>query len=159
MEIVMKWKILALAAALWVPAVPALAADQSVDLSSGQASFLQTTPVLDGGNDVITFTGLASGSYNFLFSLSSQNIPDLAGDVNGQAAAVSGSGPFRFASLASVGDAPFVLTLTGTAGAGSLYSGEIQVTVVPEPATLGLLAIGLGIAAGTARRRARAEAR
>lgn len=150
----MKWKLFALLAALSLPTLPASAADQNVDLSSTMASFLGTAPLLDGGSDVITLTNLAAGTYDFLLSISSQNIPDLAAEVNGQPAEILATGVFRFASLDSTGDSPFVLTIFGTAGPRSLYSGEFQVTLVPEPGTLVLVLAGLGLVATKARARA-----
>ena len=135
-------------------ASPALAADQSIDLSSGSASFIGTSILLDGGDDVITFTNLASGTYNFWFSLSAQDVTGLAASINGQAATITPQGFFTFASLASSDDAPFVLTLTGTAGSRALYSGEFQVSLVPEP-TVAALLIGGAIALGASRTRNR----
>lgn len=139
-------------------ASPALAADQSIDLSSGSASFIGTSTLLDGGDDVITFTGLASGTYNFWFSLSSQDVTGLAASINGQSATITPQGFFNFASLASTGDAPFVLTLSGTAGSRALYSGELQVALVPEPAAAALLLTGLGgLAFAASRTRSRSS--
>jgi hypothetical protein len=140
-------KLLSLLVLSFLSASPAFAASQSVDLSSGSASFISTGPVLDGGDDVITFTGLPAGLYEFWFSLSAQDVTGLAASVNGQSANVTSSGVFSFASLASSDGAQFVLTLTGTAGLRALYSGEFQVTLVPEPAVLGLLLVAGALAA------------
>ena len=135
----------ALLAMLLLSAAPAWAADQAVDLSSGSASFIGTSIVLDGGDDVITFTNLASGNYNFWFSLSAQDVTGLSASLNGQSATITPQGFFTFASLASTSEVtPFVLTLTGTPGARALYPGELQVTLVPEPAVAALLLAGIG---------------
>lgn len=133
-------------------AAPAFAANQVVDLSSGSASFIGTAPVLDGGDDTITFSGLAAGTYDFWLSLSAQDVTGLTASLNGQSATITPQGFFTFASLASTGTAPFVLELSGTPGARALYSGELQVTLVPEPAALSLLLAGLGGLALAARR-------
>ena len=142
---------LALAAALAVPS--AFAGDQMIDLSSGAASFIGTAPLLDGGSDLITFTNLAAGTYNFLLSVSSQNITGLGVDLNGQAATITNLGKFSFANLESSGNSPFLLTLTGVAGKKGLYSGELTVSAVPEPETYALMLAGLAVVAGVARRR------
>jgi hypothetical protein len=134
----------AVAATLAAPA--AFAADQLVNIVGGYSSFNETPSILEGGNDVITFTGLVAGDYNFLLTVSSQYVPDFAGSLNGLAA--TASFPLAntvFLALGSASSAPFVLTLTGTPGSGALYSGEITVTPVPEPETLALMLGGLGV--------------
>ena len=90
-----------------------------------------------------------------MFSLSSQNIPNLSVTVNGEAADIAGLGAFRFASLEGVNDAPFIVVISGTPAGTALYSGEIQVQLVPEPGTLALLATGLALVAGARRRSTR----
>jgi hypothetical protein len=151
----MRLILLALSLLLWFGGSPSFAADQSVDLSSGRASFLSTDPVLDGGDDVITFTNLASGTYNFVFSLSSQYIAELDATLNGLPATTSSLGVITYAGLQSVGDAPFVLTLTGTPQSAffSLYSGELTVQLVPEAGTLLMLFAGLAGIGVAGRRR------
>ena len=145
---------LVLASALVAGFAPAFAADQIVDLSSGKASFIGSAPLLDGGDDVISFINLAAGTYSFLFSFSSQNVAGLSADVNGQAATITPVGAvFTFASLAGIGNSPFTLTLKGTANGDSLYSGELAVKAVPEPETYALLLAGLGVLGFVARRR------
>jgi hypothetical protein len=142
----MKFSTTALAAALALCVAPAFAADQVVDLSSGVASFIGSAPVLDGGDDVITFTGLAAGSYSFLFTLSSQFVTGLTATVNGQSASIQPIGTSAaFAYLSSTSSAPFSVTLTGTPGAQASYSGELSVQAVPEPETYALLLAGLGV--------------
>lgn len=139
-------------------AVPALAANQTIDLSSGSASFIATSPVLasDAGLfkfDTLTFTGLATGTYDFLLDISAQNITGLTATLNGQVATVLSAGRFSFASLESTGSTPFVLGITGVPGARALYSGDFSVTAVPEPETYAMMLAGLGIMGFVARRK------
>lgn len=71
----------------------AQAANQVINLSSGQASFVATAPILAGGDDVLTFTGLAPGLYDFVFSVSSQFVTGFNGTVNGTPFALASLGP------------------------------------------------------------------
>lgn len=142
---------LAMSAAL----LPAMAADQAIDLSSGYASFGSTVPLLQGGDDVITFTNLAAGSYNYAVSITGQYITDLAGTLNGSPLAMSSFGVFRFGGLQGATGTPIVLTLTGTTITSPLasYSVTMSATPVPEPGTYAMLLAGLGVVALLARRR------
>jgi hypothetical protein len=153
-ETPMKLHELVLALALFLLAgAPAFAADQSLDLSSGQASFIGSAALFDGGDDVITFTGVAPGTYSVWLSVSAQDVSGLAVILNGQPANVDTAGVFRFAYLDTIDDAPFVLTLFGVAnGARSGYSGELSIALIPEPGTLALLGAGLGLLALRGRR-------
>jgi hypothetical protein len=146
-------KLSALALAAAAVSSPALAADQSIDLSSGQASFVSMATVLDGGDDVLTFTGLAPGVYNYVFSVSAQFIGNFGGTVNGTPIATATLGPITVGGDFGVSSAPFTVVLTGAARPLAIYSGELTVTLVPEPSTYALLAAGLGIIGLVARRR------
>lgn len=130
------------------------ALNQTIDLSSGYASFTASGPlVLTGGQDILSFTELATGTYNFDFSMSSQyaNISSVL--VNGQAASNFGFGVFRFFGLSSVSTTPFYVTVNGTGTSHTLYSGELQVRAVPEAGTYLLLLTGLGMVCLAARYR------
>ena len=148
----MNLKKIALAAMVAATAMPALADDQSVDLSSGVGSFIGSGPLLNGGDDKITFTNLAAGVYNFVLTLSAQNIAGLGVTINGAPAQLVNVGPASFAGAVGSGSA-FEVIVSGTPGKQGLYSGELSVTAVPEPATYGLLLAGLGAVAFVARRR------
>lgn len=142
-------------ALLATAATGAHAADQNVDLSSLQAQFESVGPVLQGGDDKITFVGLAAGTYDFLLSVSTQNIAGLTATLNGQAATVNTFGKFSFGYLEATGSSPFTLVLTGTPAARALYTGELTVSAVPEPETYAMLLAGLAGMGFMARRRSR----
>lgn len=147
-------KLSALVLALGAAANPAFAAGQSINLSSGQASFGSLGPVLGGGSDVLSFTGLAAGQYNYVFSVSSQFISNFGGTVNGTPIALAALGPITVGAAVGVDSAQFTVVLTGTPSSSrAIYSGELTVTPVPEPETYALLMAGLGVVAYVARRR------
>jgi PEP-CTERM motif len=151
----MNFKSSVLGLALVAALAPAMAADQSIDLSSGYAAFGSTSPLLSGGDDLITFTNLASGTYDFAVSITSQYIGNLSASLNGQALDVSGAGKFRFAYLEGQSLSPLLLEVAGTTITSPLasYSVTMSATPVPEPETYALMLAGLGVVGFLARRR------
>lgn len=156
----MKLATVAAAAALTLGAAGAFAADQSVAFSGTTASFASgTTNVLQGGDDVISFTGLAAGTYDFLLTISAQYVTLNAVSLNGVAGSINPiTSKITFASVEGIGQSPFTLTLTGTKNSDrAQYSGELSVVAVPEPESYALMLAGLAVLAFVARRR-RADA-
>jgi hypothetical protein len=152
----MKLKTL-IAAALVAAGGSALAADQSIDISSGLASFMGTSPLFDGGDDVITFTGAAPGTYDFLLTFSGFGFDLSAADLNGIAGTPIAMNGFRFLGIDGTSSPDFKLTLTGaTTSKMAAYSGEMRITPVPEPETYAMFLAGLGALGFVARRRKQA---
>ena len=170
----MNFKVIALTLALGFSG-SIFAANQTVVFDGdGVAQFSSKgfTPILDGGDDVITFTGLAAGSYDFVFSFSSQHIDFLTGQSktpigsgkyfvsSNSNVAVNGIGTETFNNSASltgswlsIGSSPFTLYLKGTPSGQASYSGEISVTHLPEPESYAMMLVGLGALGFLARRR------
>ena len=154
----MSWKNIAVAAAaaaaFAASIAPAMAADQALTLVGGNASFVGTAPLLDGGDDIISFLGLAPGAYMFDFSLSSQYANISSVTVNGQSATQVALGVFQFFGLSSVNSSPFMTIINGSGGANAAYSGEMHATAVPAPESYAMMLAGLvGIAGFVHRRR------
>ncbi len=158
----MNFKSVFLGIAMAASMVPAMAAfaiptgDQTIDLSTGSALFANSGTLLADGDDVITFTGLSSGNYDFTVSVTGKYISNLAATLNGQALNVGiANPPFRFLFLEGQSSAPFALTLTGSGVTNSKagYSVDISVSAVPEPESYAMLLAGLGVMATIARRR------
>ena len=152
----MKWKNIAAAAAMAALIAPAMAADQSITLVGGNGSFIGTGPLLAGGDDVISFLGVAPGMYNIDFTMSSQfaNIPLGGVTVNGQTALQVSFGQFEFFGLTSIANSPFIVTILGSgANPNSAYSGQIHVSAIPEPESYAMMLAGLLGIVGFVRRR------
>jgi MYXO-CTERM domain-containing protein len=112
--------------------------------------------VLQGGSDVITFDGIAPGTYRFELTLSGSFIHLAALDIDGTAGTVESNGRFLFADVVGSGSTPFVLTLVGSAlGAQANYSGQLAVSAVDEPHEAALLLAGLLMAGVAVARRRR----
>ena len=149
----MPWKKIAAAAAMVASITPAMADDQTVTLVAGNGSFIGSAPLLLGGDDIISFLGLAPGLYQFDFSMSSRDANISSVTVNGQAATQVALGVFQFFGLSSVDSSPFMATILGSVGANAAYSGEMHATAVPEPESYVLMLAGLVGIGGLVRRR------
>lgn len=141
----------------------ASADNQDVTLNLADiVSFTASTPVLDGGDDVISFKGLNAGVYDISITLSSQGVTwnQAATKLNGVTGTFSG-GKLQFAEFNYNGLAPFDLTLVGSKTAGATkfgYSADVSVSAVPEPETYGMLLGGLALMGVVARRKAKKSA-
>ena len=102
----MKLSVILAASMLAIGATSSQAADQAIDLSSGYGSFIGNSPLLDGGDDVISFVNLAIGNYSFDFTMSSQYAAITSVTVNGQAAIEVVFGTFNFFGLSRCDSAP-----------------------------------------------------
>ncbi|MYN19121.1 PEP-CTERM sorting domain-containing protein [Rugamonas sp. FT107W] len=166
----MKLKSIAAGALLAVASFAASAANQTVGVTAGPVYTFTGTGSLfsnhdvpgDTGYDVISFTGLAAGSYEVLLSYSGTNTRITAASLNGQAPDDLSTGKKSSSGFFDVTDnSPFTLKLWGTivgAPASANYNGTLTITPVPEPETYGMLLGGLALMGVVARRKAKKAA-
>ena len=128
--------------------------DMAIAPTPGIGTFVGTGTLLDGGNDVVTFTNLATGTYNFIFSMSSNSLNITSVFVNALNASSANNGTPVLGTDAT----PFVITINGTinpdTGFTPGYSGQLSFSqAVPEAGTYLLLLAGLGMVGLAARHR------
>lgn len=125
--------------------------------STGVASFDSIGPVLGGGSDTLTFANLAPATYDFTLTLSGQYLTISNALLNGISGLILDSGKWTFIGIDGTSEVqPFTLELFGKADASNaVYSGELTAVArsVPEPGTLLLLLLGVGLIGIAARER------
>lgn len=126
------------------------------DFDSRTVNWQNPNPILDNNPDVITFSGLAAGTYSVsLIGLEGGTSRD---PINFTSITLNGT-PVnigkRIFTLDDVStSAPITLSFTGTLNkSDAYYNGSIQVAAVPEPETYAMFLAGLGLIGGIARRR------
>ncbi|TFW31384.1 FxDxF family PEP-CTERM protein [Duganella callida] len=156
----MKFKF-AVAAILACAAFSASAADQVVQITPDltydfKGISTPTDGLLSGGNDTITFEGLAPGMYEAVLSFSGNYVKLSSAWLNNEMPLSLVNGSKSASALFEITtSSPLTLSLNGILTNASLaaYSGQITVTAVPEPETYGMLLGGLGILGAVAARR------
>ena len=150
---------LAAAALLACAAFSASADDQTVNITAGTTyQFLADTNVLAGGDDVITFAGLANGWYQAYVTYSGNFVDITSASLNGQApVSITSSVPLSTGAFAITDSSPFTLHLWGTSSGNGLakYSGQVTVFPVPEPETYAMMLGGLALLGALAPRKKR----
>lgn len=162
----MNFKSILASVCLAAAALPALAANQSIAItttpvltSDNKFSSLSTPgdDVLSDGEDTLWFTGLAPGLYNVAIGIVGQNLAFNAttSELNGTTGFVLGPTEFSFFGVKATGNGVFTLHLFGEAFKGAIYSGNVTVTAVPEPEIYAMMLGGLLMLGEIARRKQR----
>jgi hypothetical protein len=176
----MKMKSFVLVAALALSAASAYAENKSYDITltgpspenAYTAGFVGLHSVAGAFEDTFTFTpdvsGFFKGSLVTTSSGKTSNINFTSATINGVSYAFSptGDNEFGFSDL-TFGTGPFILKLFGVAGPdlkpgtkiNASYSGTLNISAVPEPATYGMMLGGLGLFGFIARRRKQSGSR
>ncbi len=110
--------------------------------------------------DTFTFTlpGITSADVSVVtIGAGAANIDFASATLNGMPLALTtdftGFVELAYTPAAFAVTGPLTLIINGTSGANASYSGTLNVSAVPEPATLALMLGGLGILGFVARRR------
>jgi hypothetical protein len=160
----MKLKSLALAAALLPAFGSAFADNYTVDLVGGPnvwSAFLGATHTTGNFSDTFTFNNYSADNGTVFASLINtattwSDLSFTSVTLNGENIATGDIGPLSIAAILGQDvTGPLTLSVSGTVtGQVASYGGDFNVTTpVPEPATYGMLAGGLGVLAFAARRR------
>jgi hypothetical protein len=160
----MKLKSLAVAAALLPAFGSAFADDFTVDLIGGPnvwSAHLGATHTTGDFTDTFTFSNYSASNGTVFASLINtattwSDLSFTSVTLNGENIATGDIGPLSIAAILGQDvTGPLTLVVSGSVtGQVASYGGDFNVTTpVPEPATYGMLAGGLGVLAFAARRR------
>jgi hypothetical protein len=152
----MKIKSLFAASAIALASVSSFAG--SATFAGGSATIANDAFGAPGSfTQIITFSGLSTGTYNILGNISGQNLSFTSVTLDAALWNITNiafpQANFGIALLAVTASQPVTLTVKGTSFASAHYNGTISVTPVPEPESYAMLLAGLGLMGAIARRR------